>query len=345
MTLLARPVDLADGNLLRHGGLRRLSRAARIPAMLVAALICVCGAAADCHAQGQSVVDPLVAQRVLKSKDGLLENIETLYNNIDIAKRGPRVAMAFRRHGNDYIESVSNLADWTELPVTYTQVMTVALAYPETPSRMLMIGLGAGSLSQYLAGYLPELQIDNVELDPGVIAAARKYFGLTERNGVKLIAGDGRVFLMRQQKTYDMFFIDAFRGGYVPFHLLTKEFYQILARRLAPKGVAVFNVHQGTKLFDSTLKTLSTVFPSIDTYGTGTGSVIVAVSTEAKREAGDLMARASALQQRYTFRYPLTKLVAARHASPAIPAANTLTDDFAPVDLYEGITKHNERRW
>jgi spermidine synthase len=342
MTLRARSPDQAAGNLSRPS---RSARACCVLAALLAVLACACGAA-DCHAQGRSIIDPLVAQRVLQGKDGLLENIETQYNNIYVAKHGPRVAMSFRRHGSDYVESVSNLSDWTELTVAYTQVMTVGLVYPERArSRVLMIGLGAGSLTSYLAGYLPELQIDNVELDPGVIAAAKKYFGLTERDGFKLIAGDGRVFLIRQQKIYDIVLIDAFRGGYVPFHLLTKEFYQILARRLAPKGVAVFNVHQGTKLFDSTLKTLSTVFPSIDVYGTGTGSVIIAVSTEAKREQSALMARANALQQRYQFRYPLTKLVASRHASPAIPAADTLTDDFAPVDLYEGISKHNKRRW
>jgi spermidine synthase len=342
MTLRARSPDPAAGNLSRPNG---LARARCVLAALLAVLACACGGAADGHAQGRSIIDPLVAQRVLQSKDGPLENIETQYNNIYIAKRGPRVAMSFRRHGSDYVESVSNLADWTELTVAYTQVMSVGLVYPESaPSRVLMIGLGAGSLTSYLAGYLPELQIDNVELDPGVIAAAKKYFGLTERDGFKLIAGDGRVFLMRQQKSYDIVLIDAFRGGYVPFHLLTREFYRILARRLAPKGVAVFNVHQG-KLLDSTLKTLSTVFPSIDVYGTGTGSMIIAVGTEAKREQADLMARANALQQRYRFRYPLTRLVASRHASPAIPAADTLTDDFAPVDLYEGISKHNKRRW
>ena len=41
-----------------------------------------------------------------------------------------------------------------------------------------MIGLGAGSISTYLARAMPDAQIDVVELDPGVIAAGKKYFGL-----------------------------------------------------------------------------------------------------------------------------------------------------------------------
>lgn len=298
------------------------------------------------QAQAQRVVEPQVAQRVLQRSDGLLENIETEYNNIYITKRGPRVAMSFRRHGNDFTESVSNLADWRELAVTYTQVMTIGLAYPEkTPAKVLMIGLGGGSLTTYLAGYLPDVEIDNVELDPGVIAAAKKYFGLTERAGVKLIAADGRMHLARQSKHYDVVLIDAFRGGYIPSHLLTKEFYQLLARRVEPSGVAVFNLHQGTKLFESTLKTLSTVFPVMDVYGTGTGSVIIVVGNGPKRADDGLPVRAAALQQRFGFRYDLTKYAAERFRSPAIPAANVLTDDFAPADIYDSITKNNARRW
>jgi spermidine synthase len=323
--------------------MRRTRRRLAVPTALIA---CLCGGALRWSAQAQSIIDPQVAQRVLQSGDGRLENIETEYNNILITKRGPFVAMSFRRYGSDYTESISNLIDWTELPVGYTQVMTVGLAYPENaPSRALMIGLGGGSLTSYLAGYLPELQIDNVELDRGVIAAAKKYFGLKERAGVRLIEGDGRVFLMRQSKTYDLILIDAFRGGYVPFHLLTKEFYHLLVRRLEPKGVAVFNLHQGTKLFDSTLKTLSTVFAAVDVYGTGSGSVIIVAGTDAKGEQGSLLARAGALQQRYGFRYSLTGLISARHGSPPVPAANILTDDFAPTDLYDKIIKNNARRW
>ena len=36
--------------------------------------------------------------------------------------------------------------------------------------------------------------------------------------------------------------IDAYRGPFVPFHLLTKEFYALVKSRLAPGGVVVQNV-------------------------------------------------------------------------------------------------------
>src|SRR5579863_595305 len=104
------------------------------------------------------------------------------------------------------------------------RIMPAALAYPDAPQRILMIGLGAGSISTYLARAMPDAQIDVVELDPGVIAAGKKYFGLQETDKVHFIESDGRVYLNRHKDLYDLILLDAFRELGIPFHLLTKEF-------------------------------------------------------------------------------------------------------------------------
>jgi len=66
--------------------------------------------------------------------------------------------------------------------------MPVALLYPETTRRILMIGLGAGLISTYLGRAMPGVQIDVVELDPGIIEIAKKYFGLRETEQVRFFA-------------------------------------------------------------------------------------------------------------------------------------------------------------
>ena len=58
-----------------------------------------------------------------------------------------------------------------------------------------------------------------------MIIAAKTYFGLRETERMRYRAGDGRVFLNRNSDLYDLILLDAYRGGYVPFHLLTREFY------------------------------------------------------------------------------------------------------------------------
>ncbi len=102
--------------------------------------------------------------------------------------------------------------------------MTTALVYPESPKRILIVGLGGGSLPTYLGRFMPEPTIDTVEIDPGVIAAAKRYFGIRETARVRYLDGDGRVYLNRNKEPYDLILCDAFHGGYIPFHLLTGNF-------------------------------------------------------------------------------------------------------------------------
>ena len=109
-----------------------------------------------------------------------------------------------------------------------------------------------------------------------------------ENERVKYLAGDGRVFLNRNKQLYDLILVDAFHGGYVPFHLLTKEFYALIKQRLAPGGAAAFNVHDGTKLYVSTIKTLDEVFPAVHLYPTGEGEVIM-VATAQPAPADDML--------------------------------------------------------
>ena len=97
----------------------------------------------------------------------------------------------------------------------------------------------------------------------------------------------------------------------MPFHLLTREFYTLVKQRLAPGGAAAFNVHDGTKLYASTVKTLGEVFPALDLYPSGQGEVI-AVASAAPLAKETARARAAALQQRYGFRFPLPQILQRR---------------------------------
>ena len=179
-----------------------------------------------------------------------------------------------------------------------------------------MIGLGGGSLSTYYGRAMPDVVIDTVELDQRVIDVAKEFFALRETKRVRYIAADGRVFLHRSKDRYDLILLDAYRGGYVPFHLLTREFYTLVKNRLAPGGAAAFNVHDGTKLYHSTVRTLSEVFPTIDLYPSGVGEVIATVTPDPKFDREALPTRAAELQERYKFRFPLPDVLKRRMANP-----------------------------
>ena len=63
-----------------------------------------------------------------------------------------------------------------------------------------------------------------------------------------------------------MILLDAFHELGVPFHMLTREFYQLVSEHLAPGGAVASNVVANTKLYLSTLVTLHTVFSTVDVY-------------------------------------------------------------------------------
>jgi spermidine synthase len=293
----------------------------------------------------EDLIDQSVRAEMLKRKDGPVVHIESEYNDIYVNKRRNQLKLSFQLMGWDYTESVANLRDPDELVLRYSQVMTAAILYAGELKRILMLGLGGGSISTYLAGFLPEARVDTVEIDRRVIETAKTYFGLIETPRVRYLDGDGRVFLTRSKETYDLILIDAFQGGYVPFHLLTKEFYALVKERLAPNGAAVFNVHDGTRLYHSTVKTLGEVFPTVELYPSGVGEVATIVSPQAAPSPDALASRATELQELYKFRFALPQLLKRRMANPQKEAAggDVITDDFAPVSLYNTMGKGRRR--
>ena len=295
--------------------------------------------------RADNLIDEAVRASMLERADGRLAHIETAYNDVFITKRRHQLVMSFQLKGWDYTESVSNLLDPDDLPLRYAQVMTIAAIYPETARKILMLGLGGGSISTYLGRFMPEAAITTVEIDPGVITAAKTYFGLRETERMRYRAGDGRVFLSRNDELYDLILLDAYRGGYVPFHLLTREFYTLVKQRLTPGGAAAFNIHDGSKLYASTVKTLGEVFAALDLYPSGVGEVI-AVASASPLDPRTLERKAAALQERHGFRFPLPQILRRRLEQPRLQAANgdVITDDFAPADVYDVIGKDARRR-
>ncbi len=344
-TIGSRAITLTLGALGLAAGLALLALA-RLHRPAGSVLVVVALAVSTAPAgRADNLIDEAVRASMLERADGRLAHIETAYNDVFITKRRHQLVMSFQLKGWDYTESVSNLLDPDDLPLRYAQVMTIAAIYPETARKILMLGLGGGSISTYLGRFMPEAAITTVEIDPGVITAAKTYFGLRETERMRYRAGDGRVFLSRNDELYDLILLDAYRGGYVPFHLLTREFYTLVKQRLTPGGAAAFNVHDGSKLYASTVKTLGEVFAALDLYPSGVGEVI-AVASASPLDSRTLERRAATLQERHGFRFPLPQILRRRLEQPRLQAANgdVITDDFAPADVYDVIGKDARRR-
>ena len=289
-----------------------------------------------------------VAAAPAQDSRNLLESKESLYNNIYVYEQPPYVSMTFGHNRRIYTESVYNTRDDRDLPVEYTRFMTASLMYAKDVHSVLEIGFGGGRTSWYLHRYLPNVQVTSVELDPTVVELARKYFGIKEEPNFQLVNRDGRLFLQESKEHYDLILIDAYRGPFVPFHLLTKEFYQIVREHLADGGVVAQNVEPSTMLFDSAVKTINAVFPQLDFYRAD-GNIVTVAFDGAERKPEDLAGVARDRDKAYGLRYSLLEMLSQRRhiqiagGNVIDPNAKVLTDDFAPVETLKNIERHNRK--
>ncbi len=148
--------------------------------------------------------------------------------------------------------------------------------------------------------------------------------------------------MVKSSATWNIVMVDAYRGPFVPFHLLTEEFFRLVKSKLKPGGVAVQNIEPSTMMFDSAVATIQRVFANVDLYDAG-GNVVAVAYDGPKQTQAALLARAGALQKQYNFRYPLPDILSQRRTVNRTVPGKVLSDDFAPVESLLAIEKHNRK--
>jgi predicted membrane-bound spermidine synthase len=341
ITILLGVVGLLGCALL----LATASRKARLG--LVAAVLASQLATAP-QARAEDLFDAQIRQTMLARKDGRIAHLETVYNDVFVTKEASLLSLSFQWKGWRFYQSQANLADPDDLPMPYSRLMSLSAIFPQDIKRVLVLGLGAGSIAVYLHRFVPDAAIDAVDLDPGVIEVAKKYFGLRETGTFHMVPGDARMFLNRHAEPYDIIVVDAFTGSYIPFHLMTKEFYRLVRNRLSPHGVAAFNFLPANEIFDSNVRTVSESFDgNIELFrsdeGMGESNVIVIARLDPSSDAETLQ-KAAAAQARYKFRFDVAKLVAGHRVPvPKQFRGEVLTDDFAAADVLDARGRRYRR--
>ncbi len=289
------------------------------------------------------VLTVLFFAAILPAKSEVIEQKESQYNTIIIRKDNNLVSMTFGHNTRIYTESVKDLTDELALPVTYTRYMTIAMAYPENPAKVVEIGSGGGRTSAYLSQSIKDTNVTTVELDPEVLRLADKYFGLKKSENLDIVEQDGRIYLTRNKEKHDIIIVDAYRGPFVPFHLLTKQFYELSAKRLNEGGVMVQNIEPSTMLFDAAIATISDVFDHVDLFEARGNIVVIAYNGE-KKNIDDILKRAQKLDAEYNLKYPIASYLDERRVVlKELIKGEILTDDFAPVQYLNSIERHNRR--
>lgn len=193
----------------------------------------------------------------------VIHSERSLYRNILVEDKGDLRCLKFNVKSTKTRQSCFLKSKPQQLVFNYTkQLFTGLLVNPE-PKRILIIGLGGGTMSNALHQLLPNSYIDNVEIDESVIKVAQQYFGFLENDQIKTYSQDGRVFVKRallKKKEYDWIILDAFNGDYIPEHLMTKEYLEETKRLLSPRGILTANTFSSSKLYAYESATYKAVF-------------------------------------------------------------------------------------
>jgi len=160
--------------------------------------------------------------------------------------------------------------DTEEFKAPYLWLMEKAVNYHPRAETALVLGLGGGGMDRRLRAR--GLAVDNVELDPTVVAVAGEYFGFDGR----VIVDDARSYIRRTGKRYDLVVLDVLNGCSVAPHLLTREAFAEMKAILTTGGILTvnslgFESHLSTDdtYAKALFKTLKTVFPYVSVKTTG----------------------------------------------------------------------------
>jgi spermidine synthase len=217
---------------------------------------------------------------------------KSAFSRIRIRRQGNvRTLLFVGDRGEEVVESAVDLDRPHQLLVPYSRVMFASYLFRPKQQRVLIVGLGGGSMVHFLQHYAPQLQIDVAEIDPVIVKIADTYFGVRAGGNLRISAADGRDYLQSTRKRYDVIYMDAFLRPRpetdsvgVPLRLKTSEFLKGVRTKLNPDGVAVFNLHsyEGT---EGDLSAMGEAFPQLYTFQTpGAGNLVVVASQVRSRE-------------------------------------------------------------
>ncbi len=140
------------------------------------------------------------------------------------------------------MQSEMSLKTPHDLALRYTQKMMAFLLFQPRPKRLLLIGLGGGSLVKFCHRRLPGMQITAVELDPNVIAFRDAFMVPPDDERLSIVEGDGAEYLANADKGIDVLLVDAFdKTGFAP-SLANQEFFDNAYAKLGGNGVLVINL-------------------------------------------------------------------------------------------------------
>ena len=269
---------------------------------------------------------------------GVIFSKDTLYHKLvvqDDVITGLRTLIL-----DNNFHSAIDLRDRDRVVYPYTGFFHIAMAYNPNIENVLFIGGGGFSTPKRFLNDYPNVKADVVEIDPDVVNAAEQFFFVEESSRLKILTEDGRTYLANTNKKYDLIVLDAYAKTYIPFHMMTKEYFQLVSSNLSDDGIVVSNViasidGDSSAIFHSMLKTMQSIFPNADVYPVSgeipliQNIIIVAPKSPERFPINVLQERAATIVKLPRVNEYLANRLA---NNPSTDDALLFTDNYAPAE-------------
>jgi len=249
-------------------------------------------------------------------------------SSIDISEKA---GVRYLHFGSEWVQGAMRIRHPYSLELAYTREMMSSLLFHDGetwPRSILLIGLGAGSLTKFVHRNLPRSRSVVVEIDRKVHAAASQFFSFpAEDERLQVVYADAAEYIVSTGRSFDLILVDGYDQNARAGALDSLPFYQACWSRLAARGLMCVNLFGRSRGFEASFDRISRAFdgraiafPSCDSgnvvaFGAKGESIELALPVLRERAAGlndrtglDLRATIARLEQAGTLNRGMLQL-------------------------------------
>ena len=173
-------------------------------------------------------------ENILNSRSSSFEDMQ-----VEVSEQDGVISMHI---GSITIQSSMRLDAPYHLELDYTQAMSMAALFLESPKEILCIGLGGGTMPKFFYKLFGKTKLTILELNPKVIQVAKHFFKLPISKRFNILQGDGIKYIKNVEKKYDLLISDAFEDYGLPDDFCTISYFESCRKVLSEKGVFMINL-------------------------------------------------------------------------------------------------------
>ncbi len=141
------------------------------------------------------------------------------------------------------IQSEINAVEPHQLRMKNLQLLMGLLLFMDAPKSVLLLGVGGGSLIQFMRHYFPDTHITGVEYDEELLQFVQKHLLLPQPDDfLKYEISDARDYIAHCNQQFDLIIVDIFNGDQTPDWLIQNDTSKRLKRLLSKRGALGFNL-------------------------------------------------------------------------------------------------------